>query len=339
MHIKISFPGRYRDPNLGQFLGSDFNSRYTFSLNKPGGVADAWFVIEGTNNNDRHCIVPPNRVFFLGAETARRLGSFYSDEKMHLYLNQFSEIHGPQELFENNAFLTFPFLPWMINANHGRDLLKRHVRDIDFFRSLDFLEKTKQFSVICSGRTDSPEHLARFIFVKKLKEHFGDRMDWFGNGVAPIASKWEGLRDYKYSLVLENQASSYALTEKIQDSFLALTFPFYWGAPEASTVFPPGSFLPINLKDFRGAVEIIEQTLKEDPYERSLDSLMVAKRVVTEDLNFLHRIVKLAKASQTEPSSQAVAVELRPVPRDWRDQARWKMKRLGEEFARHLLRR
>lgn len=330
MHIKISVPGRYRDPNLVQFLGSDFDSLHSFSLNEPGGVADAWFVIEGTNYDDRECVVPPNRLFFLGAETARRLGFFYSNQKMRNYLKQFTEIHGPQELYEDNAFLAFPFLPWMVNANHGIDLFKGHSRDIDFFRSLDRLDKKKDLSVICSSKSDSPEHAARLHFVKSLKEHFGDRMDWFGNGVAPISSKWEGLSSYRYSVVLENQVSSHVLTEKIQDAFLCLTFPFYWGAPEAKSIFPRESFIPINLKDTRGTIAIIEKTLAENPYEARLEQLIEAKRVVTEDLNFLYRITKLAILDNSKSELPKRRIKLKPTPRGWGEQARWKIRRLRE---------
>lgn len=327
MRVKISLPGHYRKADLTQFLGRDFDPRVRFFLNKSVSNADAWFVIEGTNEDDRECVVPRNRIYFLGAETARPLGFFYSNREMKNYLRQFTEIHGPQDLFEDNAFLTYPFLPWMVNANHGSDLFNAHPRDIDFFRSLQAVDKNKNLSVICSSKSDTPEHAARFHFVKRLKEHFGDRMDWFGNGVSPISSKWDGLGAYRYSVVLENQSSSHVLTEKIQDAFLCLTLPFYWGAPEARTLFPENSFVPINLKDVRGAITTIEKTLEEDPYQNRVDDLIVAKRVVTDELNFLYRIRKLATRDCSEPALPPSKVKLMATPRAWREKIRWKARR------------
>jgi len=211
MKIKISVPEEYPTADLHQFLGKDVGQDQ-FSLNSRKDHADAWFIIEGTLPSDNICLVPENRVFFLGAETARSLGFFYETPGWLGYLEQFAGIYSPQELYWDNATLSTPFLPWMINANHGPDMFAASYRDLEFLRDLGTVDKTKEISVFCSNQLMTHEHRARFRFVSALKDHFGDRLDWFGNGINPLSQKWDGLAPYKYTIVLENQATSHVLT-------------------------------------------------------------------------------------------------------------------------------
>ena len=288
--IKISVPERYPSADLSQFLDQTALATHSFHFNEQIPKADAWFVIEGTLPEDSQCFVPPNRVFFLGAETARPLGFFYQNSEWLPFLTQFFQIYTPQELYSDNAHLEVPFLPWMINANHGPHFFDSSTRDLEFFRSHQVPVKTRELSVFCSAKEITPEHGSRLRFVSELKNHFGPRLDWFGNGVNAVDEKWEGLAPYKYSIVLENQAASHVLTEKIQDAFLALSKPIYWGAPQARDIFPPDSFTEIDIRDLRGSITHIEELLKGDSYQKSLPALLKAKAIVTDELNFMVRI-------------------------------------------------
>ncbi len=294
MKIKISINAEYPSADLSQFLGEDECSDQ-FHLNSPTDYADAWFIIEGTLPEDNKCVVPENRVFFLGAETARSLGFYYETPGWLGYLEQFAGIYSPQELYWEKATLTLPFLPWLINANHGPDMFSRSPRDLSFLRGLNSLEKTREISVFCSVQSMTEEHRARFRFVSALKDHFGSRLDWFGNGVNPLEQKWDGLAPYKYTIVLENQATSHVLTEKIQDAFLALVVPIYWGAPEAKDVFGENAIVTIDIKDIPGSIARIEQLLDSDPYEILLPSLLTAKAIVTDEINLFIRMREILK--------------------------------------------
>jgi hypothetical protein len=190
----------------------------------------------------------------------------------------------------------------MINANHGPDMFARSDRDVEYLRALTSLDKTKEISVFCSTQNLTADHVSRFQFVAALKHHFGNRLDWFGNGINPVQQKWDGLADYKYTIVLENQSTPYVITEKLQDAFLALAFPIYWGAPEASEIFGQDSFASINIKDLSSCIDSIEQLLETDPYESKLPALLKAKTVVTDDLNFILRVQQITRNQQAQPS-------------------------------------
>ena len=286
---------------------------HSLHLNEPISSADAWFVLEGTLPGDIECEVPPNRTFFLGAETARPLGYYYDSDGWLGYLGQFFEIHSPQELYWENATLDFPFLPWMINANHGEKMLDASKRDFDFLQNFVRPEKKHQLSVFCSTKSFTPGHAARLRFVRELKQHFGDRLAWFGNGVNPLKEKWFGLEPYEYTIVLENQSASHVLTEKIQDAFLALSKPIYWGAPEARDLFPEKSFAEIDIRDLDGTILRIETLLKEESYGENLEALLEAKKVVTGRLNFMERILEIASSSSLPSPLTPQLTRIHPV--------------------------
>ena len=294
MRIKLSAPGEYPHANLTQFLAPRYLDEVEFVLNDSRGEFDAWFVFEESLPNDRQAIVPPNRVFFLGAETARPLGFFYETEGWIPYLAQFSKVYTSGQYYEPNGEFAYPFLPWMVNANHGPGLFDSHQRNHEFFASLESVDKVHPLSVICSAKGFTPEHRARLRFVERLKDHFGERLHWFGNGVNSIPEKWEGLAPYRFSIVLENHQAPKVLTEKIVDAFLCLTVPIYWGDPGIGELFPKDSFIGIDLTDLHRSIETIESALADDTYERATRALPDARQIVLEDFNFLHRILTIA---------------------------------------------
>ena len=52
-------------------------------------------------------------------------------ERIEKFLDQFSKIFSNYEVNHRNK-LTLPFLPWMINANHGDSVFHNHERDKTF---------------------------------------------------------------------------------------------------------------------------------------------------------------------------------------------------------------
>jgi len=149
-------------------------------------------------------------------------------------------------------------------------------------------------SVFCSQKTFTPEHQARYKFVEILKKHFGDTLDWYGNGVQSIPEKWDGIAPYKYHIVLENQSRHNIISEKIYDSYLGLAYPIYWGAPNLADYFPKESFSSIEILDWRNAIKTIEQIVIKDEWEQKLPALIESKNKVLIDYNPFRRIAELA---------------------------------------------
>lgn len=295
--IKLTIPGAPSNINLSQFTGNDDNihNGCQFFVNDDVPTADFWFVLEGADSGQRICSVRRGGFIFLSAETAWPLGHFVENQQAADFLRQFDQIFTCHETLLSNATSTPPFLPWMVNSNHGHTIFDISPRNLTYFEELESLEKSKKLSVICSAQSFTPEHRMRYRFVAELKEHFKDKMDWYGNGVHPLNTKWEGLAPYKYSIAIENNFRRSVLSEKLIDSFLTLTLPIYWGSPAASEIFPEESMVPIDIFDLSGSKQIIEKLLDEDPYEARIHELVKAKDIALTDFHFLTRITDIAK--------------------------------------------
>ena len=70
-------------------------------------------------------------------------------------------------------------------------------------------------------------HQNRLEWVEKLK----DKVDLFGTGRPnQLNDKEDGLREYMFSVSIENDNSDGYFTEKLTDNFVMGTVPIYWGS-------------------------------------------------------------------------------------------------------------
>lgn len=297
LRIKLTIPGAAKNINLEQFTGNSLNivGDSQFFINDDCTEADVWLIIEDLEAGTNSCHVPANRIAYLSAESAWPVGYFCETPNIDRFLDQFSHFFTCHEIYRDSKYAELPFLPWMINANHGPSIFENNQRDINYFRELNSIEKTKSISIFCSNQQWTEQHRMRFRFTQQLKDHFKDRLDWYGNGVQQIEKKWDGLAPYKYSIVLENTSRDLVISEKLYDSFLTLTYPIYWGSPRASDYFDENSFREIDVYDFKKSVSDIEEILETDPYEGSLPSLIENKNRVLNEMNFAKRLEAVAR--------------------------------------------
>jgi hypothetical protein len=97
-------------------------------------------------------------------------------------------------------------------------------------------DKSKMVSCIFSYKNWNPYHRMRFRVYDRLKDD--SRVDFYGSGCEkPIEYKTEALKDYMFSIVIENSIESDYFTEKILDCFLSGTIPIYVGSKTTSQYF------------------------------------------------------------------------------------------------------
>ncbi|HYE69278.1 MAG TPA: hypothetical protein VEA58_11745 [Anaerovoracaceae bacterium] len=94
-------------------------------------------------------------------------------------------------------------------------------------------EKTKRISIIASSKKITFGHRLRHDIINR----FIDSIDVFGNGYQFIESKLTGLRDYAYSIVVENDPCDAFFSEKLIDCFRTGTVPIYWGSESVGKHF------------------------------------------------------------------------------------------------------
>jgi hypothetical protein len=312
--LKLTIPGLHQGSSLQQYLdkSNPLLKQWRIELNNPNlEFADAWCIIENTNSQDNYCKVARSNTFFFAAETAQNLGHIEEVDSMKKFLSQFSHVYTYHQYFGSGGVAQPPFLPWMINANHGESMFNHHDRDVSFFQNLNDLTKTKLISVICSTQGLTPGHKMRLRFVEQLQRHFSSDLDWYGNGLNPVSEKWDAIAPYKYTIALENQSRHNVITEKLGDSFLALSYPFYWGAPNANQFFSQDGFTHINIEDFEGSVKIIEEVIRADTYLNKMPAIIENKNKVIHEFNFLNRIIQVCESRNV--NEEPVSMTLKSV--------------------------
>lgn len=114
--------------------------------------------------------------------------------------------------------------------------------------------KNKNLSIICSKQNYLSGHKLRFEVIRR----FGSFIDGiYGSAFHYIERKIEGLRDYRFSLAIENCRTDFYFTEKLIDCFATGTVPIYWGCPSIGNFFDPNGIL--SFKSIGDLTEILNQ--------------------------------------------------------------------------------
>ena len=98
---------------------------------------------------------------------------------------------------------------------------------------MKIFKKSRNISMISSNKNFTNGHKIRIDYIDKNKEKF----DLFGRGFREINNKLEGLKDYRFSICIENGFSDHYFTEKILDCFATGTVPVYMGAQKINQYF------------------------------------------------------------------------------------------------------
>lgn len=124
-------------------------------------------------------------------------------------------------------------------------------------------EKSKLVSIISSYKKQTVGHRLRHQIIN---EKFIP-MDTFGRGYTPIDNKLIGLKDYMFSLIIENDTTDNWFTEKLIDCLVNGTIPVYWGCRNIGDYFDMGGFIRFNtIEEFN----TIAPTLNRDTYTKML---------------------------------------------------------------------
>jgi hypothetical protein len=130
--------------------------------------------------------------------------------------------------------------------------------------------KTKNISVIASGKKSVPLHKFRNSIAMQCKmNHFADAYGQFDGG--KYFETYEPYRDYRFSIVIENEITPYGFTEKITNCFDAMTIPVYLGATKIDKLFNPDGIIRFNMND---DIETILKQCTKEFYEERLSAII-----------------------------------------------------------------
>ena len=207
-------------------------------------------------------------------------------------LSQFNYVVSSQNLLSpKNIVLSQLGYPWL-NLKTFKD-----------FELNNRYNKTKDLCIILSNKTHTIGHKKRYDFYLKLKLLFGDKLDSYGLGINHFSDKSEILKQYKYSIAIENSDLPFNITEKITDCFCALTFPFYFGPKNIDIYYPVESFRYIDIDNIESAYKSIKLILDDkDHYKNKLKYLIASKNIYLNKLQLIPLIVsKLRELSFYKP--------------------------------------
>jgi len=117
---------------------------------------------------------------------------------------------------------------------------------VPWIQNWSIYNKTKLISFIGSNKTMCPGHKLR---QKKIKELY-KKVDHFGRGFGNRELPWEievnsrkesgkilGLKDYMFSIAMENDNYDEVISQKVTDCIATGTIPIYWGSRNITNYF------------------------------------------------------------------------------------------------------
>jgi hypothetical protein len=126
---------------------------------------------------------------------------------------------------------------------------------------------SKLCSFIASSKNWAPGHRLR----QEVRGQLPGWVDSFGHGFAPLENKSDGLRDYAFSIAIENSVQDTYFTEKLVDCFSTGTVPIYWGTRAIEKYFNTDGVIHFDRVD---ELPGILQSLSVDDYLRRMPAIV-----------------------------------------------------------------
>jgi len=306
MKVKLSMAGDWplkRQTPQSNGIWGDYN----FFLNENIKECDYWVIFGGLKEQDKTICSKKNIIFI--ATEPKNIKKYNTN-----FLKQFGTIiTSASNVRHKNIIHNQHADPWMIGAEYDEktNTWNNFSKNYDNLKDLESVKKEKIISLISSNKNSTKEHRQRLKFVNELKKHFGDKIDIFGNGINNFKDKWDIIAPYKYHIVLENCFYKDHFSEKLSDTFLAETYPIYYGCPNIYGYFSKNSLTTIDIKKPKEAIKVIETVIKNNTYEESKKDILEAKNLILNKYNFFPTIVDFIKKNKLNNNTKEL-IEIKP---------------------------
>lgn len=141
-------------------------------------------------------------------------------------------------------------------------------------------QKSKLVSMISSNKGWTKGHKKRLEYVEKFK----NRVDLYGRGFKEVEKKEKALKDYMFSITIENDQYETYWTEKILDCFACGTIPIYYGSPDIGDFFDKNGIIILddkfNINDlskelYMSKIEAVEKNFKKSMEYNIIEDIIV----------------------------------------------------------------
>ena len=155
------------------------------------------------------------------------------------------------------------------------------------------LQKKNMASLIASNQNKLTGHKLRHEVVQHIKNN-NFNVSVIGRGYRPFENKEDGLKSYRYSIVIENTSELDYFTEKVIDACLLETIPIYWGAPNISKYFDTRGFIICEGID---QILLAIQTMSIDDYNSKIEWIKKNKITAAYHANYIKRAAQVIRSS------------------------------------------
>jgi len=133
--------------------------------------------------------------------------------------------------------------------------------------------KSKLISMVSSGKSMCAGHEFRNNKMAEFKQK-NYSIDYYGRAFNPFLKKEDVLKDYYFSITIENEKYSNYYTEKLMDCFATGTIPIYHGTPEVKNMFNKDGIIILDenfkVEDITEELYFSKMEAIKDNYERCL---------------------------------------------------------------------
>lgn len=178
-------------------------------------------------------------------------------------------------------------LSW-ITTDKGRNInpLFRKLRELMVRAGVNKFKRSR----LQYKRLSTDGHLLRMKFLERLTNYDPETLDLYGRGDfsgsyyrGEVEDKWDGLREYRYSLAIENWRGRNYFTEKVTDALLSWCMPIYWGCTNLDEYLPKNSFVKIDIES-NDAPKHVKEIVESDIRERNMDAIAEARHRLLDGL-------------------------------------------------------
>ena len=155
------------------------------------------------------------------------------------------------------------------------------------------LQKKNMASLIASNQNKLTGHKLRHKIVQHIKSKNLD-ISVIGRGYKPFKNKEDGLKSFRYSIVIENSSELDYFTEKVIDACLLETIPIYWGAPNISKYFDTKGFIICESID---QILLAIQTMSVDDYNSKKEWIKKNKITAAYHANYIKRAAHVIRSN------------------------------------------
>lgn len=172
---------------------------------------------------------------------------------------------------------------------------------------INIWSKSKLCSFIVSNKKITSGHKLRHTILNLIRDRSINFIDIYGGNYNKLSftktkafeynhspshisnEKILGLKDYMFSIVIENSNEDYMFTEKIIDCFLSGTIPIYWGCPSINKFFNENGILKFN-----NTIELLNilKSITKDKYDSIMpyikENFETAKQYINFKINEKH---------------------------------------------------